>query len=50
MSDEGEIRGDLFKREEGIEPTTEQIEAKKQELISKLPTPDEMRKRTFRDT
>jgi hypothetical protein len=47
-------KGDLwlwkfrFKKEQGIEPTAEQIEAKKQELISKLPTHEEMRNRTFR--
>jgi hypothetical protein len=37
-----------FKRERGIEPTAEQIEVKKQELISKLPKPDEIKKRIFR--
>ena len=54
ISDEEKVKGDLwlwefrFKKDQGIEPTADQIEAKKQELIFKLPTPEEMRKRTFR--
>ena len=56
MSDEEKIKGNLwiwklrFKKEQGTEPTPEQIEEKKQELISELPTPEEKRKQIFGDT